>query len=32
MKNLASEPGLKEFSSNAVIPSAQDTGGNVDTK
>ena len=32
MKNLASVPGLKDFSSDAGIPSAQDTGGNVDTK
>ena len=32
MKNLASEPGLKEFSSDAGIPSAQDKGGNVETQ
>ena len=32
MKHLASEPGFKEFSSDGGIPSAQDTGGNVDTK
>ena len=32
MKNLTSESGLKEFSSDAGIPSARDKGGNVETQ